>query len=136
MKIKTLIKTYFPIFVWPAVVLIIHQTSTVVGLYDKFRWLDTPFHFIGGMAIATSAFYIFEYLENKNEFKTIRIVKILLAVALTALAAVMWEQIEFASDTLFNTSFQHGVWDTMKDLTMGLLGATTISLFKNLFIKQ
>lgn len=129
MKHYNNIRTYFPIFVWPALVLAIHQIVVETGLYGKFSWLDTPIHFIGGMAIATSAFFIFKHLESKNELKVTPILKILFAIALTALAAVMWEQIEFTSDTLFNTSFQHGVWDTMKDLTMGLLGSSIVSIF-------
>lgn len=122
------IKSYYPIFIWPILVLIIHLLSQFLGFYDRISWLDTPMHFLGGMAIAASAFFIFKHLENKKEFMAIPMVKILLAIALTALAAVMWEQVEFASDTLFHTMMQPSNWDTMKDLTMGLLGASVMSL--------
>lgn len=128
MKHYNNIKTYFPIFVWPTLVLVIHQLSIELGLYDKVKWLDTPIHFLGGMAIATGSYYLFAHLENKNEFKTTPSVKVFLAMAITALTAVLWEQVEFGSDTLFHTMMQPSNWDTMKDLTMGVLGSAVVSL--------
>ncbi len=128
MKYYNKLKIYFPIAVWPALVLAFHLISQELSLYYYVRWLDTPMHFLGGMAIAAGSYYIFKHLEDKGELKTTPVVKIFLAIAITALAATLWEITEFAGDTLLQTHMQPGVWDTMKDLTMGLLGASLVSL--------
>ncbi len=125
------IKTYFPIIVWPALVFAIHLLSQELGFYNKITWLDTPMHFIGGMAIAAGSYSIFSHLEKKNELKTNSIVKIFLAISITALAAVLWEFSEYISDSILHSHMQSSIYDTMKDLNMGLLGAIAVSLFKN-----
>lgn len=86
-------------------------------------------HFLGGIAIATGSYFIFEHLEQRGELKTTPIVKIFFAISITALAAVLWEISEFGDDTLFGAMHQPSVWDTMKDLTMGLLGASVVGLY-------
>ncbi len=86
-------------------------------------------HFLGGISIAIGTYYIFEHLEKQGELKASKIVKIFLAMSVTALAAVLWEIVEFADDSLFGSMHQPSVWDTMKDLTMGLLGASAVGIY-------
>lgn len=109
-------------------VLAFHLLSQELGLYATFRWLDTPMHFFGGLAISYSSYYLFAHLEMKGELKAVPSVKMFLALAITALAAVLWEFSEYASDSLLGTVMQPSIIDTLKDLMMGLLGATAITL--------
>jgi hypothetical protein len=130
MKTYQTIKNYFPIIVWPMLVLAIHLLCMQLGAYRHIYWLDTPMHFFGGASIAASSYYLFKHLENKKEFSAIPIVKVLFAIAITGLIAVLWEFSEYGQDLLFHTVMQPSIFDTMKDLAMGLLGATVFGLIK------
>lgn len=110
-------------------VLALHLISQELGLYALWRWLDTPMHFFGGVAISLSSYYLFAHLESKNELKAVPSVKMFLAIAITALAAVLWEFSEYASDSILGTIMQPSIIDTLKDLMMGLLGAAVIALY-------
>lgn len=116
--------------VWPMLVLAFHLISQELGLYATLRWLDTPMHFLGGLAISYSSYYLFAHLETKNELKAVPSVKMFLAIAITALAAVLWEFSEYASDSLLGTLMQPSIIDTLKDLMMGLLGAAVVAFYK------
>ncbi len=129
MKIYLNIKKYLPIIVWPMLVLAIHLLCMQLGAYHYIYSLDTPMHFFGGASIAASSYYLFKHLENKKELSTIPIVKVLFAIAITALIAVLWEFSEYGQDLLFHTVMQPSIFDTMKDLCMGLLGASTVGIY-------
>lgn len=130
MKIYQNIKNYLPIIAWPMLVLAMHLLCMEFGAYRYIYSLDTPMHFFGGASIAASSYYLFKHLENKKEFSAIPIVKVLFAIAITGLIAVLWEFSEYGQDLLFHTAMQPSIFDTMKDLAMGLLGATAVSAIK------
>ena len=129
------IKDYLAIGAWPLFVFSIHILGQSLGAYSFVPWLDTPMHFVGGAAIAASSYYLFRHLENKKELATIPSVKVLIAIALTALAATVWEFSEYGGDLLLGTGMQPSIYDTMKDLCMGLSGATLVALY-NFFRKS
>lgn len=123
------LKSYFPILIWPLLVFMIHMLiGNGLGVYYVVRWFDIPMHFLGGAAIGLSSFYLFAHLERKDELRAIPIVKVFLAMAITALAAVLWEFSEYASDNILGTMMQPSIFDTLKDLAMGLLGVTIVNL--------
>ncbi len=128
------IKNYFGLIVWPLFVFSLHILSQSLGAYQYISWLDTPMHFFGGAAIAASSYHLFKHLEDKKELSTIPSFKFFMALAITALAAVIWEFSEYGGDLLFRTVMQPSIYDTMKDLCMGLLGATVVSTVK--YIKK
>jgi len=51
-----------------------------------------------------------------------------LALGLTAITAVVWEFLEFASDFALGTKMNLGVSDTLSDLFFGSLGGTVMVL--------
>jgi uncharacterized membrane protein YjjP (DUF1212 family) len=124
------IRDYLSIIVSPLMVYAIHMLSQALHVYSNVHWLDTPMHFFGGVAIAVSSYYLFKHLENKKELKTIPSFKLFTALSITALAAILWEFHEYAQDLLLQTITQPSIYDTMKDLCMGLLGATVVSVYK------
>lgn len=128
MNIQKYWREYLSMIAWPMFVFSIHLIGQLLYIYNYLPWLDTPMHFFGGMAIATSSLYLFAYLEKRQELQTTRIIKIFLAIAITALVAMLWEFAEYGGDLLFATHMQPSIYDTMKDLCMGLLGATAASL--------
>jgi hypothetical protein len=113
----------------PFIVLIIHILATLFGWYEANWWFDIPLHFLGGMAISLSAYYLLEEFSNRqkfhNEFWGLRI---LLLVAITAMAAVAWEFMEFTFDNLAQTHFQPSLVDTIKDLAIGLNGGGLVAI--------
>ena len=126
------IKDYLPLIAWPVLVLAVHLFCMEVGAYRYIYSLDTPMHFLGGAAIAASAYHLFKHLENNKELNTVPSFKVFSAIAIAALAAVIWELAEYGGDLLLGTIMQPSIFDTMKDLCMGLLGASVVSIFKYL----
>ena len=119
------------IAVTPAIVLVIHILATVLGFYETFWWFDIPLHFMGGIAVAISAYYLLEDFGNRQKFHNQFIpLQILILIAFTALAAVLWEFMEFTFDIAFHTHMQQGLLDTIKDMAVGISsgGLTTILL--------
>ena len=113
----------------PFAVLIFHILATVIGWYETFWWFDIPLHFLGGVAIAISSIFFFEYFQitNRLEIKWWPL-KILLIISLVGLSAVCWEFMEFTFDQMFSTNMQPGMVDTIKDLAVGLAGGILTAL--------
>ena len=108
----------------PVFVLAVHFLfSYTTDLYTTIWWLDSPMHFMGGTAIGISSIVLFCILIN---YKLLKIkgagLPILFALAVTALAATLWEFGEFFIDTVLGNTLQPTVADTMKDMALGLLG--------------
>jgi hypothetical protein len=120
--------TLAKIAIGPLLVLTIHLMADVFGWYEKIFWLDMPMHFLGGMAIAMSSFYFLKYAEVSSKQVGIKLLTLLLILALTALAAIAWEILEFGMDRIFSTTLQPSVYDTMKDLAFGLIGGAVVGI--------
>lgn len=116
--------------IWaPAAVLVLHVIAMLAGWYQLISWLDSPMHFLGGIAIATSAYFFWNGAQiTSKQFRPI-LLKLLFILAIVALAAVAWEFLEFGLDRTFGTVMQPSVQDTIKDLALGLLGGSFISAF-------
>ena len=89
--------------------------------YIDYPRLDIPTHFFGGVAI--TYFYLVAIAHGQHLVGRLhRSIQLLLALGLTAIAAVIWEFLEFLSDAGFGTLMNLGVADTLVDLFFGLLG--------------
>ena len=102
--------------------------------YLVYPWLDIPTHFLGGVAITYFFLTAIEHSENLVG-ATPPIIQRLLAIGLTAIAAVVWEFLEFLSDYFLATHHNLGVTDTISDLFFGLLGATVLVVFSVLKVR-
>lgn len=120
-----LLKISFP----PLLLLAIHVLVTELGIYEKFWWFDIPMHFLGGVLIAISVAVFLNHFKQENKLSIQSVVlKILFIISLTALFAVSWEILEFFIDQFFNAHMQASVIDTMKDLSMGIIGGNVIAI--------
>lgn len=117
----------------PLIVLGLHIAATVLGWYEQIVWFDTPMHFLGGVSIAISSYYFVISSEVKTKFQPI-LFQFVIILALTALAAVAWEILEYNIDRAFGTIMQPSVRDTMKDLAFGLGGGAISAII--LIIKK
>lgn len=122
-KFKDLLK----LLIFPILVYFVNNTVQFLSENTYLLYsLDTPAHFLGGMAIAYSANYGLSLLEKRNWItikKPILRCAIILGIVMTI--AVWWEFYEFIYDYFLHPVYimQPSVFDTMKDLYMGMFGA-------------
>lgn len=113
----------------PLVVLVLHILATVLGWYEMIWWLDKPLHFLGGVSIAISAYYLISYFSAIGKiqinWKPLMLLAIFSAVALCAMS---WEFMEFYFDRAAGSTMQGDVLDTITDMLMGMLGGMLISI--------
>lgn len=111
-------------FIFPTLVLMAHGiASKVLNLYAVFPSLDIPFHFLGGFSIAYTAARVLAALEKERVTAVLnRGVFLVLVIALTATATVLWEFAEFLGDRLLETNIQISLANTMQDQFFGILG--------------
>jgi hypothetical protein len=119
------------LYIFPVVVFAVHLFATyIVDLYHIFPGFDVPMHFFGGMSIAYSTYYALKLLQQKKLVgHLLPIAVVVIMVSCAALAAVLWEFLEFGLDYIVyhSTHFQPSIIDTMKDLFMGIGGAYVIA---------
>ena len=105
----------------PAAIVIAH--ASYVGLFGHDPRLDPVMHFLGGVAGAYFATHAI--LIGRTWFgEPSRAGRALMAVCITASAALCWEFAEFAVGELFKMYSQLTLEETMMDLLLGCLGAT------------
>ena len=109
----------------PVAVLLLHAVLSLgFDAYDRFPWLDTPMHLLGGVAIAAAIERMLAALQRQRWIGPIEpAVAATLVIGLSCIAALAWECAEFLSDRCVGTHAQIGVADTLVDLTLGLAGA-------------
>ena len=118
----------------------------LVGLYYQwylvYPWFDQTLHFLGGSFIAMlMANYLSEYFVNKNFLKNLLII-----VGVTILIGVVWEFAEYIANQALiepvykyfkiHAYFMGDLNDTVSDLLMDILGATTLSLLHLLWSRK
>jgi hypothetical protein len=97
-------------------------------LYILYPNLDIPTHLLGGIAIT---YFYRVAIRNSQEFLggIPFAVQVLFAFTLTGTTIILWEFLETIVDFLFNAHNVLGVFDTVKDMFVGLLGALLLTLF-------
>ncbi len=94
--------------------------------YILYPWLDMPTHFCGGVAI--TYFYSVAIAHSQARMGAIpKLIQLMLSLGLTAITAVVWEFLEFSSDTILGTKMNLGVSRTLSDLFFGLLGGVVMA---------
>jgi Na+-translocating ferredoxin:NAD+ oxidoreductase RnfD subunit len=92
-------------------------------LFGHEPYVDPVMHFCGGMAIA----YFFQETSKLASHwvgKLTDMGRALFAFGLACAAAVLWEIGEFSSDIVFRTHVQINNANTMRDLILGVVGAS------------
>lgn len=109
----------------PALVVLAHRVAG--GAFGHEPVVDPIMHFCGGAAIA--------YVAWRGVARERRLVgdltplgTVLLCVGLATVAAVGWELAEFLVDRSAGSNMQRGLANTMRDLLLGMSGATTYVL--------
>lgn len=116
----------------------------ILGFFVKVKWWDSALHTFSGMLIALLSFSLINLLnKNSDGFKLNIWFAALFAFSLTITTGVIWEIIEYASDSFFGSNMQRAyvstmngrgepllgqaaLDDTMKDLMLDAIGAAVV----------
>lgn len=115
----------------PGLVFVMHVIAAkIFDAYVLFPALDIPMHFIGGVAICYF-FWQSTKVEHADQFLGIhtKFSLFILLIASTATATVLWEFLEWISDTYFGGDAQVSITDTMGDMFLGLLGGACVAFY-------
>ncbi len=142
-------KLFFSSLAALAVVAVLHNLAEMYNLYERFHipviqtgWFDLFPHFIGGMSISFGILWLAVrvglWLKQKGLEKNIGGVSLtfnngipawttlLLVLITTLLIGLAWELFEVSLWTVIHPQIPDGwLLDTLKDLTMDVLGAIT-----------
>ncbi len=112
----------------PLSVFLVYLFCLIIGLYDLYPNLDIPTHIFGGIAIT---YFYRSAIRNSQEFlgDIPFLVQVLFALTCTGTTVVLWEFAENIVDFVFHTHNVLGLFDTLKDMFDGLLGALALTLF-------
>jgi len=141
-----MLKILFKLFGPAVLVYAVNFLAVVSGLYGVWKWFDIPMHFLGGMAIAWLAYVAWDLGLGLYEKKVMDSIPLLIkAVSIISFATfigVVWEWHEFIIDAInirqmiSFVPMQPGLADTMKDLLMDVLGATTFVAISTLLLRR
>jgi hypothetical protein len=112
----------------PLIVFGLYLLGLAFRLYDLYPLLDIPTHFLGGIAIT---YFYRSAIRNSQRFlgEIPLPIQIVFAFTCTGTTVVLWEFGENVIDFFFHTHNVLGLFDTLKDMFDGLLGALVLTLF-------
>lgn len=101
----------------------------ILGFFVKVKWWDSALHTFSGMLIALLSFSLINLLNNNKNgnFKLNIAFVALFAFTMTITIGVIWEIIEFCSDSWFNTNMQRAYVSTMNGRGEALLGQAALA---------
>lgn len=129
---RDLIIQFLSIFWFPLCVFLLHIfLSRGLQFYILVPWIDIPMHYLGGLSMAYSMFLSLAFLKKEGIITPLNsIIELTLTFTLVATIAVFWEFAEFSMDQLIGTNVQISLQNTMQDLFIGILGASTMIGYK------
>lgn len=114
-------------FAVPLLIFALHLLAIRLGFYALIPNFDVPMHFAGGMAIAAMGIQLNNLFEkNKLVAYKSQVIRAVFLLAIVASAAMLWEIGEFLADQLLKVSLQFSLFDTMKDMILGLIGGSIV----------
>jgi hypothetical protein len=97
-------------------------------LFDLYPSLDIPTHFFGGVAI--TYFYRSAIYQSQKIVGEIPLpIQVILGFTCTGTTIIFWEFYENILDFVFHAHNVLGLYDTLKDMLNGLLGALVLTIF-------
>lgn len=133
MSLSSRFKPFLHVLAFPLAVLFGHTVAALLHVYYIWPWFDRPEHFLGGASIAVSSYLFIAYLVHTAYIaKPPKLVWFAVSIAFVALAATIWEIMEFTSDYYLGTVNQPGLFDTMKDMMLGMMGGVAGALGMNI----
>jgi hypothetical protein len=112
----------------PLSVIGFYLVGLLFGWFDLYPSLDIPTHFFGGVAIT---YFFRSAIRNSQAFlgEIPFPIQVLFAFTCTGTVIIFWEFYENILDFLFHAHNVLGLFDTLKDMFNGLLGALVLTIF-------
>ncbi len=95
---------------------LIDTAGNALDLYDRIEWWDDANHF-GNWALLSAAFVTLGWPRDAT-----RLTRVALGVGFGAVAAIVWEALEYVTFIPDSPEAATAYQDTLGDLTLGLLG--------------
>lgn len=117
--------SYSKSIIWfPILIVILHISFLIFGLYTILPQLDMLMHFLGGVWATMLFFYLFgNIFQNELYSNNTEVIKIIIvAISFAILIGVLWEFFEFIATIITSMQLQGNLADTMKDLLMDIIG--------------
>lgn len=108
----------------PATVLVLHEFLSVKDWRTQVDWFN---HYAGGLAFTYFSWKSLPLLAPWTGQLT-PAARLAVAFLTGCTAALLWDIGEFGSDLVLDTTIQKSLQETMTDLVIGVLGATTAIL--------
>lgn len=102
------------------------------NLFWKYKWLDIPAHFLGGLWIGLTSLWIFCYFDRINSIKNYKLKSFLIVLSAVLIITIFWKLFELTTgiSSIHNKSyFTNSLYDTLN----GLIGGIVAYLY---FIKR
>ncbi|MFN2442957.1 MAG: hypothetical protein ABR517_09755 [Thermoanaerobaculia bacterium] len=109
----------------------------VQGYYVRFWWWDMALHTASGLLLGVLGFLLVYVINEKPDLEIdmkpgfVALFAFMFSIGLGAL----WEIFEFGMDSIFGTTMQKSLRDTMADLIVDTAGAFAIAIFGYVFLK-
>ncbi len=136
---KKLFKTNFPAEYEIIIMLFLYGIlflGDVRGLFAEFWWWDVLLNLIASISLSIVGLTILYVLYKDKKINANPLIISFLTFSFAVAMGTVWEILEFALDTFFGFSFQKSLLDTMKDLSINMLGAMLVSMVGYSYIKN
>lgn len=112
-------RAYIPAIIFLTIAFILHTLGGVYHLYTIITWYDDPLHFISGLGLGFSFYWILTEFWNGLPGKNIWAI-----VGLVLIAATVWEYFEAFYDLAgYPVGSVAYCVDTIKDIINGIVGS-------------
>ncbi|PIN94654.1 hypothetical protein COU53_02630 [Candidatus Pacearchaeota archaeon CG10_big_fil_rev_8_21_14_0_10_30_48] len=108
----------------------------VRGLFAEFWWWDVLLNLIASISLSIVGLTILYVLYKDKKINANPLIISFLTFSFAVAMGTVWEILEFALDTFFGFNFQKSLLDTMKDLSINMLGAMLVSIVGYSYIKN
>lgn len=114
-----------------------HAYGVLLMRYDDVTVWDTVTHTVSSITVALCAFYaLMAITVFDNMIKITKKWMPLFILLIMMTFAAYWEAFEFVADELWNTNMQYSPWDTIRDLTCDILGASAVAVYSHLYLAK
>jgi len=113
------------------IIFIGNNLAIVNTWYFKYKWLDLPIHFLGGLFVGLLALYLYFYKDIMGAVKHNSAFAIIVIGVLTvSFTGILWEFFEYLLDyiRIAPIFFQFDSKDIMGDLLFDILGGAAAGL--------
>jgi|TARA_B100000315_G_scaffold77842_2_gene71160 hypothetical protein len=125
MIFKHILKYLIP----PILLFILGWILYFLGLFNSITWLDTLMHFLGGIVLGYTYFFIIKHFISKKYLKLNVFFMILFVTSLVAFTTVLWEFYQFFLALFTTIPVQLSIEDTLLDMFVGISGGLLAVIF-------